>query len=224
VTWELPSKNPQSVELYRVFWRPVGAQETNKTDTVARRVSLAGLTPGTAYELVVKAGNSNGTSQLTPPLKFVTADKYIIATSPVQGSAGGAVGVVMAVLLVLAMVAALLFLMKRKNLLLLAVKKPESPTVAFENPFYASREAGTAPPAAGESEYNVHISSSGSWHSELNSSSSGSSSGSPQVDSCLVWGGLVCFGLDWSGRVWSALVWSGLSSQVWSGLVLSGLV
>jgi len=31
------------------------------------------------FELqVVKAGNANGTSQLTPPLKFITADKYVI--------------------------------------------------------------------------------------------------------------------------------------------------
>jgi hypothetical protein len=30
------------------------------------------------YELVIKAGNANGTSQLTPPIKFITADKYII--------------------------------------------------------------------------------------------------------------------------------------------------
>ena len=115
VLWDAPSKNPGSVELYRVFWRPVGEKGTNKTDTVARRIVLEDLQPGTTYELVVKAGNSNGTSQLTPPLKFVTADKYvlgilssvtplsryIIATSPVQSNAGGAVGIVLAVLLVL---------------------------------------------------------------------------------------------------------------------------
>jgi len=98
VLWDAPSKNPGSVELYRVFWRPVGEKGTNKTDTVARRIVLEDLQPGTTYELVVKAGNSNGTSQLTPPLKFVTADKYIIATSPVQSNAGGAVGIVLAVL------------------------------------------------------------------------------------------------------------------------------
>ena len=181
VQWQAPTKNPQTVELYRVFWRPVGQQETNKSDTVARRLLLTGLRPGTTYELVVKAGNSNGTSQLTAPLKFITADKYIIATQPVESGAGGAVGIVMAVLLVLAMVLAVLYVMKRKNMIMLSVKKPESPTVAFENPFYAAREQGGGPPTGGESEYNVHISSSGSWHSDLTSSGSGSSSASPQV-------------------------------------------
>lgn len=182
VLWDAPSKNPGSVELYRVFWRPLGEKGTNKTDTVARRIVLEDLQPGTTYELVVKAGNSNGTSQLTPPLKFVTADKYIIATSPVQSNAGGAVGIVLAVLLVLSMVAAVLYVMKRKNLLLLNVKKPESPTVAFENPFYnTARDQGAGVPESSvDPEYNVHISSSGSWHSELASSHSGSSSNSPQ--------------------------------------------
>merc|ERR1712032_1317036 len=120
---------------------------------------------GTTYELVVKAGNGNGTSQLTAPLKFITGDKYILATSPVQSNAGGAVGIILAVL----------YVMKRKNIILLTVKKPESPTVAFENPFYATREQGGNTTTVGDSEYNVHISSSGSWHSELASSHSGSS-------------------------------------------------
>lgn len=177
VMWEPPVKNPHSVELYRVFWRPVGEKSTNKSDTVARRLILSDLQPGTTYELVVKAGNGNGTSQLTAPLKFITADKYIIATSPVQSNAGGAVGIVVAVLFVIGMILAVLFVMKRKNIILLTVKKPESPTVAFENPFYASssREQGGNTTTVGDSEYNVHISSSGSWHSELASSHSGSS-------------------------------------------------
>jgi hypothetical protein len=29
---------------------------------------------------LLQAGNANGTSQLTPPIKFITADKYIIET------------------------------------------------------------------------------------------------------------------------------------------------
>merc|ERR1712127_389584 len=78
------------------------------------------------------------------------------------------------------MVLAVIYVMKRKNMIMLTVKKPESPTVAFENPFYAAREQGGGPPTGGESEYNVHISSSGSWHSDLTSSGSGSSSASPQ--------------------------------------------
>lgn len=180
VQWEAPDKNPDSVELYRVFWRPQGVKVTNKSDTVQRKLVLSGLEPGTTYELVVKAGNSNGTSQLTHPLKFVTADRYIIATTPMETNAGGAVGIVLAVILVLSMVFAVLYVMKRKNLLLLPAKKPESPTVAFENPFYATREPGANPQATTGEDYNVHISSSGSWHSELTSENSNSSSNSPQ--------------------------------------------
>ena len=49
-----------------------------KIDTSETTINLEELIPGVTYELVVKAGNANGTSQLTPPIKFVTADKYII--------------------------------------------------------------------------------------------------------------------------------------------------
>ena len=90
--------------------------------------------------MVVKAGNSNGTSQLTQPLKFITADEFIIATSPVRSNVGGAVGIVLAVFIVLALVAVVIYVMKKKNLIVLSVKKPDSPSVAFENPFYAVRD------------------------------------------------------------------------------------
>ncbi len=111
---------------------------------------------------MVKAGNANGTSQLTAPLKFLTADEFIIATSPVnamnfhlhfykniiptqvQSNAGGAVGIVMAVILVIAMVVVVVYMMKKKNLIMLSVKKPDSPSVAFENPFYTVRDPVTS--------------------------------------------------------------------------------
>ena len=76
-------------------------RRANKTDSIQRKVTLTGLQPGVHYEVVVKAGNSRGTSQLTTPLKFITADQFIIA-SPAQGSdVGGAVGIVFAVLIVI---------------------------------------------------------------------------------------------------------------------------
>ena len=103
VFWEAPEKNPHAVDLYRVFWRPVGAKGANKSDTINRKLVLTGLESGTSYEVVVKAGNSNGTSQLTQPLKFITADQFIIA-SPAQGTdVGGAVGVAFAVIIVIGM-------------------------------------------------------------------------------------------------------------------------
>ena len=52
-----------------------------KLDTTATEIIIEGLEPATIYELVVKAGNSKGTSQLTPPLQFITADKFIIETT-----------------------------------------------------------------------------------------------------------------------------------------------
>jgi len=187
VFWDAPKKNPKSVELYRVFWSPSKSRNTKKNDTVEQNLLLTGLTSGLTYELVVKAGNSNGTSQLTTPLKFVTADEFIIATSPVKSSAGGTIGLVVAVFVVLAMIAIAIYLMKRKNLLLISFKKPVSPSVSFENPLNNLRtETNTSKQIGVPEEYNVHISSSGSWQSEMsqgpdsgcssNSSSSGQSS------------------------------------------------
>lgn len=174
VFWDVPKKNPHSVELYRVFWRPLGTKDTTKNDTIKRQLLLTGLNSGTTYELVVKAGNANGTSQLTAPLKFLTADEFIIATSPVQSNAGGAVGIVMAVILVIAMVVVVVYVMKKKNLIVLSVKKPDSPSVAFENPFYTVRDPVNSQQIASSEDYNVHISSSGSWQSEMSETGSGS--------------------------------------------------
>jgi hypothetical protein len=145
VTWDAPEKNAAAVELYRVFWRPLGAKGANKTDTTETKLMLDSLNSGTTYELVVKAGNANGTSVLTAPLKFITADEYIIATTAAKTSAGDetvAVVVVVAIVvvaLVIGLPLLVIFIMKKKNIVL-SVKKPESPTVAFENPFYSSRE------------------------------------------------------------------------------------
>ena len=50
-------------------------------DTPEKHATLENLAPGATYELVVKAGNSNGTSQLTSPLKFVMAKNYIVQTT-----------------------------------------------------------------------------------------------------------------------------------------------
>ena len=39
VFWEIPTKNPEAVDLYRVFWRPVGSKTANKTDTITPKVT-----------------------------------------------------------------------------------------------------------------------------------------------------------------------------------------
>ena len=49
-------------------------------DTQENKILLKNLKPEVTYELVVKAGNGNGTSQLTQPLQFFTADTYYVET------------------------------------------------------------------------------------------------------------------------------------------------
>ena len=41
------------------------------------------------------------------------------------------------------LVIVVLYFLKKKNLIVLSVKKPESPTVSFENPFYTSTARDT---------------------------------------------------------------------------------
>lgn len=79
--WEEPEKNAEMVELYRILWREQGTSNAEKIDTAETSVTLSDLKPGVTYELVVKAGNSNGTSQLTEPITFVTAENYIVSTT-----------------------------------------------------------------------------------------------------------------------------------------------
>ena len=42
---------------------------------------ISGLKENIQYELVIKAGNRDGTSTLTDPLSFTLSDKYIISAS-----------------------------------------------------------------------------------------------------------------------------------------------
>jgi len=65
----------------RVFWRAQGAKKSDKNDTTDSSLRIVGLLENVAYELVVKAGNHEGTSKLTEPLSFTLSDKYIISAS-----------------------------------------------------------------------------------------------------------------------------------------------
>ena len=141
VHWDVPEKNADAVELYRVYWRPQGAKDTVNNDTTDTKLELKNLVGGTTYELVVKAGNSKGTSHLTAPLRFITGDEVIIETSARTGNgASEVVGIILVVAVLLALFAFALYVMKKKNIIVLSAKKPNSPTVAFENPFYTSRD------------------------------------------------------------------------------------
>lgn len=59
-SWEPPVKNPQTVYLYRVFWRAYGAKVPEKLDTSETSVVITGLQDDVRYECVVKAANDVG--------------------------------------------------------------------------------------------------------------------------------------------------------------------
>ncbi|CAH0694433.1 unnamed protein product [Spodoptera exigua] len=134
LSWEPPLKNPQTVYLYRVFWRAYGAKVPEKLDTSETSVVLTGLQDDVKYECVVKAANDVGTSSLSAPIMFTTAGQEPgAAAAPVNsGGAAPAVGVAVACLLVAAILLAAGFYYRyRKNLRLKA-----QGGVAFENPSY----------------------------------------------------------------------------------------
>ncbi|KAJ0174849.1 hypothetical protein K1T71_009957 [Dendrolimus kikuchii] len=134
LSWDAPLKNPQTVYLYRVFWRAYGAKVPEKLDTSETSVVLTGLHDDVRYECVVKAANDVGTSSLSPSILFTTSGQETgAAAAPVSsGSSGSAVGVAMACILVAAILCAAGFYYRhRKNLRLKA-----QGGVAFENPSY----------------------------------------------------------------------------------------
>lgn len=65
VEWQQPDKNPELVQYYRVFWRPIGSKELNRNQTTEPRFELTGLDSEKMYEFVVKAGNHHGLSVFT---------------------------------------------------------------------------------------------------------------------------------------------------------------
>ncbi|KAG6463259.1 hypothetical protein O3G_MSEX013776 [Manduca sexta] len=134
LSWDPPMKNPQTVYLYRVFWRAYGAKVPEKLDTSETSVVLTGLRDDVKYECVVKAANDLGTSSLSMPIMFTTSGQETgAASAPVSGgSTASAVGVAVACILVAALLlTAGLYYRYRKNLRLKA-----QGGVAFENPSY----------------------------------------------------------------------------------------
>ncbi|XP_013190125.1 Ig-like and fibronectin type-III domain-containing protein 1 isoform X2 [Amyelois transitella] len=134
LSWEPPIKNPQTVYLYRVFWRALGAKVPEKLDTSETSVVLTGLQNDVRYECVVKAANDLGTSSLSDPITFTTAGQETgAAAAPVTSSGtASAVGLAVACILVAAiLLAAGFYYRHRKNLRLKA-----QGGVAFENPSY----------------------------------------------------------------------------------------
>ncbi|XP_066261909.1 Ig-like and fibronectin type-III domain-containing protein 1 [Euwallacea similis] len=137
--WDPPAKNPYTVEMYRVFWRPVDSQNrsSQKGDTPTTKLQITELKDGTTYEAVVKAGNSKGVSTVGDPIKFTMGEKSLYITpaasqSQEGGHVGVAVGIVLALVFVAAVVAAAVWFIRTKKML--GIKG--SGGIAFENPSY----------------------------------------------------------------------------------------
>lgn len=135
VRWDPPVKNPNTVEMYRVFWRQVGSRTAIKNDTKATSLRITGLKDGSTYECVIKAGNHLGTSTLTEAVRFTTGDKYITSAASLgndSSSVGVAVGVVLALIIVAAIIIGAVWFMRKRRML----GHKSSGGVAFENPSY----------------------------------------------------------------------------------------
>jgi hypothetical protein len=143
--WDPPNKNAEVVELYRILWKAQGSGRAQKVDTSRTRITIENLIPGIPYELVIKAGNANGTSQLTRPLKFITADEYIVETTQVYSQTPSIVGVLLAIILLIFMVGLSIWYFKGgRKLFLLPNSRSSTPsnagqtptTRSFENPYF----------------------------------------------------------------------------------------
>ncbi|KAL1497939.1 hypothetical protein ABEB36_008819 [Hypothenemus hampei] len=137
--WDPPVKNPHTVEMYRVFWRPADSpnRSSQKSDTTDTKLKISNLKDGTTYEAVVKAGNSKGTSTLPESIKFTMGEKSLYITPAAsQSQEGGHVGVAVAIVLALVVVAAVvagtIWFIRTKKMLGLK----GSNGIAFENPSY----------------------------------------------------------------------------------------
>lgn len=172
LSWEPPRKNPDTVYLYRVFWRAYGAKVPEKLDTSETSVVLTGLQDDVKYECVVKAANDVGTSSLSQPIMFTTAGQETdTAAAPVSTSGtASAVGVAVACILVAAiLLSGGMYYRYKKNLGLKA-----QGGVAFENPSYLrepnpdSGINGTMPNGTANGENGVAngISNSAAWRQE----------------------------------------------------------
>ena len=70
----------------RYFQLGICCSLPQKIDTSNTNITLHNLEPEVTYELVVKSGNPQGTSILSAPITFVTADKYIVKSNANYGN------------------------------------------------------------------------------------------------------------------------------------------
>ncbi|XP_055693632.1 Ig-like and fibronectin type-III domain-containing protein 1 [Lutzomyia longipalpis] len=140
VRWDPPIKNPQTVEGYRVFWHDVNPSTeslqttinglgTSRLDAKETSIRIDGLKQHVMYELVVKAGNHQGASVLTEPLRFTLGDHHV--TSASHSTSAGTISGVFAGILAIGLAVSAIFLYKRRK-----GGHKAANGVAFENPSY----------------------------------------------------------------------------------------
>uniref|UniRef100_A0A6B2EFR4 Putative receptor mediating netrin-dependent axon guidance n=1 Tax=Phlebotomus kandelakii TaxID=1109342 RepID=A0A6B2EFR4_9DIPT len=158
VRWDPPIKNPQTVEGYRVFWHDVNPSTeslqntinglgTSRLDAKETSIRIDGLKQHVMYELVVKAGNHQGASVLTEPLRFTLGDHHV--TSASHSTSAGTISGVFAGILAIGLAVAAVFLYKRRR-----GGHKAANGVAFENPSYlreVNMEHVHIPAVSGES-------------------------------------------------------------------------
>lgn len=139
ISWEPPSKNPNSVDGYRIFYHEAAVSETvdqainstevRRIDVNNTSVKIDGLKSEILYELVVKAGNKFGASILTVPIRFTIGD--IESKSASNASTAGTIsGITAGILAIILAALGLFFYKRRRN------NEKIANAVEFENPSY----------------------------------------------------------------------------------------
>ena len=121
------------------MWRAVNSVRALKVDTSRTKITIENLDPNVPYELVIKAGNANGTSQLTQPLKFITADEYIVETQRSYSQGPTIIGILLALTSIIVLVAFGVWYFTRQRKLTSGNSSSNSSTTgarSFENPYF----------------------------------------------------------------------------------------
>lgn len=139
ISWEPPSKNPDSVDGYRIFYHEAAVSETvdqainstevKRIDVIDTSVKIDGLKPEILYELVVKAGNKYGASILTLPIRFTIGD--LESRSSSDASTAGTISGIFAGALAIVIAAFGIFFYKKRR-----TNEKAANAVEFENPSY----------------------------------------------------------------------------------------
>lgn len=133
IHWEPPEKNPDSVQWYRVFWRPVGSRSLFKNETNKAFMTLDNLEEGKMYEVAIKSGNHYGLSVHTDPVVVSINSPGIRPRALIGETSAGVKAVIslaaIVVVTMLVVISVILYL-KRKR------QQKQDAGVSFENPAY----------------------------------------------------------------------------------------